>query len=150
MNKNDECDIIKDLAVPYVENLINSKSKIFVEEHLKNCEDCKKYYRDMSSNILNESQNEKRKEKHELDFLKKIRKNLNILKITLIVILMIVSVIILSFFIKYQTITKIVNNSYNQIEYLQTLDNYKLTKNTIDIMEIFKVFINRFSFQKYW
>lgn len=133
MNKNDECDIVKDLAVPYVENLINSKSKIFVEEHLKNCDDCKKYYSDISSNILNETQNEKKKEKCELDFLKKVRKKTNILKIALISILTIISVIILSFFIKYQMVTKIVDDAYDKIENLKTLDNYKLTKKTIHI-----------------
>lgn len=133
MNKNDECDIIKDLAVPYVENLLNNKSKIFVEEHLKNCDNCKKYYRDISSNILNETQNEKRKEKCELDFLKKIRKNMNTLKIILILILIIIITIMLSIFIKYQKVTQIVNASYDKIEYLRTLDNYKLTKKTIDI-----------------
>ena len=26
MNNNDECDIVKDLAIPYTENLINSKN----------------------------------------------------------------------------------------------------------------------------
>ncbi len=133
MNKNDECDIIKDLAVPYVENLINSKSKTFVEEHLKQCNNCKKYYSDISSNILQETQDEKRKEKCELDFLKKVRRKMNILKITLIGVLIIIGIIILSFFIKYQIVTKIVDDSYDKIEYLKALDNYKLTKKTIDI-----------------
>ena len=133
MNKNDECDIVKDLAIPYVENLINNKSKLFVDEHLKNCKECKKYYSDISSNILSEAQNEKRKEKHELDFLKKIRKNMNILKITLIAILIIISIIILVFFIKCQIITKAINNAYDKIEYLRTFDNYNLTQKTIEI-----------------
>lgn len=131
MNKSDECDIVKDLAAPYVENLINSKSKKFVEEHLKNCDNCKKYYNDINSNILNESHNEKIKEKQELDFLKKIRKNMSILKIILFVILTIIIVVILSIFIKCQTITKIVNDAYDQIEYLKTLNNYKLVEKTI-------------------
>lgn len=131
MNKSDECDIVKDLAAPYVENLINSKSKKFVEEHLKNCDNCKKYYNDINSNILNESHNEKIKEKQELDFLKKIRKNMSILKIILFVILTIIIVVILSIFIKCQTVTKIVNDAYDQIEYLKTLNNYKLVEKTI-------------------
>lgn len=132
MNKNDECDIVKDLAAPYVENLINSKSKEFVEEHLKNCDSCKKYYSDINSNILNESHNEKIKEKHELDFLKKIRKNMSILKIILFVILSIIVVVMLGIFIKCQTVTKIVNDAYDKVEYLKTLDNYKLVEKTIN------------------
>lgn len=133
MNKNYECDIAKDLAIPYIENLINSKSKIFVEEHLKDCENCKKYYKDINSNILDESKNQKKKENKELDFLKKVRKNMNILKISLIAILIIIGIIILGSFIKCQQITKIVDESYNKIEYLKTLDNYKLSSKTKDI-----------------
>ena len=131
MNKNDECYIVKDLATPYVENLINIKSKKFVEKHLQNCNNCKKYYSDITSNIFNEYKNEKNKEEHELDFLKKVRKRMNILKRTLISIILIISIIILSLFVKCQFITKIINNAYNQIEHLKTIDNYKLTETTI-------------------
>ena len=133
MNKNDECDIVKDLAVPYAENLINNKSKLFVEEHLKTCDNCKTYYQDINSNILNETQTEKRKEKSELDFLKKIRKTMNILKMALIGILIIICIIILILFIKYQIVNRIINNAYSKIEYLKTLDNYNLTDKMIEI-----------------
>lgn len=133
MNNNDECDIVKDLAIPYTENLINSKSKKFVEEHLKTCKECEKYYSDINSNILSETKNAKIEEKHELDFLKKVRKNMNILKIILICIIIIIGAIIMGVFIKYQIVTKVVNNSYDKIEYLKTLDNYKLTTKTVSI-----------------
>ena len=133
MNKNDECDIVKDLAASYTENIINEKSKIFVEEHLKTCDNCKKYYNDLNSKILTKTQNEEVKEKYELDFLKKIRKKMNILKIFLISILIIICVIIVSIFTKCQIVGNVVNNSYEKIEYLKTLNNYKLKKETIDI-----------------
>lgn len=132
MNKNYECDIARDLAIPYVENLINDKSKIFVEEHLKNCENCKKYYRDISSNLLDESINQKKKENKELDFFKKVRKSMNNLKIALIAIIIIIGIIGLGAFIKCQRITKIIDDAYNKNEYLKTLDNYKLTSKTKD------------------
>ena len=133
MNNNDECDIVKDLAIPYTENLINSKSKKFVEEHLKTCKECEKYYSDINSNILSETKNAKIEEKHELDFLKKVRKNMNILKIILICIIIIIGAIIMGVFIKYQIVTKVINNSYDKIEYLKTLDNYKITTKTVSI-----------------
>lgn len=133
MNKNYECDICKDLAIPYTEKLINSNSKIFVEEHLRNCEDCKKYYNDINSNILNEKENEERKQKKEVDFLKKIRRNMNYLKIFLSTVIVVILFIVLSACIKYQKVNKIVDNAYNKIEYLKTLDNYKLTKKTTNI-----------------
>lgn len=133
MNKSDECDIVKDLAAPYIENLINIKSKAFVEEHLKSCSQCQKYYNDMNADILNETQNERRKDNFELDFLKKVRKNMSVLKIILIIITIIISVIILSIIIKYQEVTKIIDSSYNSLESLKTLDNYKLIRKTVEI-----------------
>ena len=51
MDKNEECAIVKDLAIPYAENIINLKSKTFVNKHLLTCNDCKKYYNDMNTNI---------------------------------------------------------------------------------------------------
>lgn len=42
-----DCDIIKDLLPLYVEGLASEKSKAAVEEHLEECEDCKKIYREM-------------------------------------------------------------------------------------------------------
>ena len=133
MNKNDECDIVKDLATPYIEDLINTKSKNFVEEHLKLCKDCKKYYDEISYSRLNEKREEKRNDKYELDFLKKIRRHMNILKIALIFIFTIVIVIMCCVFVKYQNITQIINMSYDKIEYMRTVDNYKLTRKTINI-----------------
>lgn len=133
MNKSDECDIAKDLAAPYIENLINTKSKAFVEEHLRSCIQCQKYYNDMNADILNETQNEREKDNFELDFLKKVKKNMSILKIIIIIIIIIFSVIILSMIIKYKKVTKIVDCSYNSIESLKTLDNYKLTRKTVEV-----------------
>lgn len=133
MNNNDECDIVKDLAILYKENFINSRSKKFVEEHLKTCNECQKYYSDINLNILRETKNEKIKEKHELDFLKKVRKKMNILKVSLICIIIIITAVMIGVFIKYQIVTRTINNSYNKIEYLKTLDNYKLTTKTLNI-----------------
>lgn len=39
-----ECNIIRDLLPLYVENMASSDTAAFVEEHLKNCEDCRKEY----------------------------------------------------------------------------------------------------------
>lgn len=133
MNKNDECDIVKDLAASYMENIINDKSKIFIKEHLKTCANCKKYYNDINSKILTKNKNEEVQEKYELDFLKKIRKKMNMLKIFLIIIVIIIGVLILSIFTKCQIVGNIVNNSYEKINYLKNLNNYKLIKDTIDI-----------------
>lgn len=44
-----ECDIIKDLLPLYVEQLTSEASKMAVEKHLEECENCKKVYREMKT-----------------------------------------------------------------------------------------------------
>lgn len=39
-----ECNIIRDLLPLYAENMVSSDTSDFVEEHLKNCESCRKEY----------------------------------------------------------------------------------------------------------
>ena len=45
MNSKDKCEIVRDLSVLYFEKSINEESQKFVEEHLKDCEDCRKFYK---------------------------------------------------------------------------------------------------------
>ena len=47
MNKENECEIIKDLAIPFMKKEVNSETKNFIENHLKSCDDCRKYYNDI-------------------------------------------------------------------------------------------------------
>lgn len=42
-----DCDIIKDLLPLYTEGLASEKSRIAVEEHLEDCEECRAIYREM-------------------------------------------------------------------------------------------------------
>lgn len=133
MNKSDECDIVKDLAVPYVEKLINPKSKIFVEKHLKTCDACKKYYSNINSNLFKQTKEEKSKDVQEISFLKKFRRHMNILKISLIIILIAIVGVVGGAFIKYQNLSIVIDKAYSVIEDRRTLDNYKLTAELVDI-----------------
>lgn len=42
-----DCDIIRDLLPLYTEGLASEKSRIAVEEHIKECEECRKIYLEM-------------------------------------------------------------------------------------------------------
>ena len=90
-----ECDIVRDLLFSYCDGVLSQTSKELVEEHLKNCENCR--------NILEEiKQDDKsQKQKKEIDFLKNIKKKLNkkniIISITLIFLACIVIFNILTF-----------------------------------------------------
>lgn len=131
MNKQD-CDIVKDLSAGYVEGLLNPNSKIFVEKHLSNCDECKKYYNAINSNILdNRKIVEEKKDKIEINYFKKVKNHINILTISLIAILICIFTIISSLVIKYYTISNIIEKAYIKTEYMRKLDNYKLTKRII-------------------
>ncbi len=90
-----ECDIVKDLLFSYCDGVLSQTSKELVEEHLKNCENCR--------NILEEIKQDDKspKQKKEIDFLKNIKKKLNkkniIISITLIFLACIVIFNILAF-----------------------------------------------------
>lgn len=62
-----ECDIVKDLLFSYNDNILSNTSKEFVENHLKECDECKK-----ALEQIQEDSDEKNSKK-ELDFLRKIR-----------------------------------------------------------------------------
>lgn len=49
-----ECNIIKDLLVLYVDNLCSDESNNYIEEHLKQCETCKKFYDEMAGELPQE------------------------------------------------------------------------------------------------
>ena len=46
---NNTCDIVKDLMPLYVDNVLSDASRKYVDEHISDCEDCKKKLESMSS-----------------------------------------------------------------------------------------------------
>lgn len=130
--KNNDCDIVKDLSIQYIEDMLSSNSREFVDNHLINCEDCKKYYNNMNSHIFNENSKDNKKDKIEINHLKKIKNHINLLRTIIISILIIIIVFITVVSIKYYSISNIINEAYNKLEYMKSLDNYKLVQETIN------------------
>ncbi|WP_296128543.1 zf-HC2 domain-containing protein [uncultured Anaerococcus sp.] len=56
-----DCDIIKDLMPLYIDDLLSDNSKKFVEDHINNCESCKKYYEKLSGEVKIPSSKDLRK-----------------------------------------------------------------------------------------
>ena len=46
-----ECEIVNDLLPNYVESLVSEETKKFVNEHIKNCEKCKKKLEILKSTV---------------------------------------------------------------------------------------------------
>ena len=131
MNKND-CYIVKDLSLGYIENVLNINTRKFIEKHLSECSECREYYNSMRANILEDTNFDDRdKDKIEINYLKKIRNHINVFKFILITIL-ICSIVIISFLVmKYYYISNIFDQAYMKTETMKESDNYKLTKRTI-------------------
>lgn len=71
--KNNECDIIKDLLPSYVDEICSEASKLWIEEHLAECEEC----RGVEKLMKNTEISAKRLEQEQLEAGKKvIRQNL--------------------------------------------------------------------------
>lgn len=112
MNKK-ECKIVQDLLPNYIENLTNNETKEFIINHLNNCTECNEIY----NNINNDFYKKETEEKTNINFLKKHKKQMQILKFILLIILMIFVVIIARRII-------ILTQLYNKATKVQVLDNY--------------------------
>lgn len=62
-----ECDIVKDLLFSYNDNILSNTSKEFVENHLKECDECQRFLKEIREDCT------KKNSKKEIDFLKKFR-----------------------------------------------------------------------------
>lgn len=106
-----ECEIVQDLLVNYSDNILNKSSNELVEKHLSECEDCKK----MLEDIVAEENKDKKREKSQIDYLKKYRRKMRIKSI--LVALLIIFAIFLSVYIcKLSIILKIRNQNAKMLE----------------------------------
>ena len=51
MSKKSDCNIVKDLLPTYIDGLCSKESKEFIEDHLRNCVDCKEVFEMMQDEI---------------------------------------------------------------------------------------------------
>lgn len=91
MEKKKECRIIEDLLPNYIEGLTNEVTNEFVEKHLKECTTCQKEKQRMTEKIETKIKHNQQKE---IDYMKKYRRKMNILK-SIIGIIIIVEIIFL-------------------------------------------------------
>lgn len=110
MNNKNKCDIIKDLIPGYIENLLSDTSKKFIEEHIKECEECRNLIETMKNNNIEKNKKIEEEENQEYNHLKKYKKNLNkrntIIKIIVAIIIIIVIINIVIFAKYYVSLGK--------------------------------------------
>lgn len=87
---NISCEIIKDLLPLYHDKVCSEESKVIIEEHLKNCGDCKNYLNDIDKEVLHYS-NKPEEERTKINILKAVRKKF-FKKKTIIILISVISV----------------------------------------------------------
>lgn len=102
MKKEIECKVVEDLLFGYVDKTLNNESKKLVENHLKDCKDCK----EKLNEILEENKQNEKIQQREIDYLKKIKIKSRI-KSILIAIGIIILILILLYLIKFIRISNI-------------------------------------------
>ncbi len=83
-----ECDIVQDLLIGYNDKTLKEGSKEFVDNHLKECENCRKIFEEIKTDDIQE-------ENIEIDYLKKINKKNSKKNKCIILLIIIVSIIVL-------------------------------------------------------
>lgn len=76
--------IFKDLAPAYIDKLTSEETNEQIESHMDQCEECRNYLNKMKGDLFSEYENERRKDKRNIDYFKKVRSK-NRKKITVIV-----------------------------------------------------------------
>jgi hypothetical protein len=117
MGKNNDCKIIQDLLPNYMENLTLSTTNGFIEEHLKECQECNSIFENMKKDFEKENNNIEK----EINYAKKYNSRFKKMKYTLMIVIYSLILIILVFFGRNFIIFK---NLANKIESYEKADNY--------------------------
>ncbi len=124
-----KCKIVTDLLPNYIENLTSEDTNKFIQEHLNTCEECKKVYSEMKSDIQENIEN--------TEIVKKIktykRKTLAIKLVILIILIAILFPIIKNIVFKYYIVSNVleknmdydIGNNYRIEEYTDSIERYE-------------------------
>lgn len=83
MKNKKECNIIQDVLPNYIDGLTSLETNEFIEEHIKECEDCTQILENMKKEIKFD---DSKKQKKVINFIKKYNQKMRILKFILLII----------------------------------------------------------------
>lgn len=129
MKEKKDCKIVQDLLPNYIEKLTNEETNNYIEEHLKQCENCQKVLDNMQKDFDLDTD---KRDKREVKYIKKFSYKVNILKFTLLVIL-------LAFIIVTGRKMIIISELSNKAEKLMSATNYYYCNSSFDKNNYFKI-----------
>ena len=128
MDKN--CKLVKDLLPSYIDDVTSKETKEFIEEHLKECKDCKKHLDEMNSEL----DKEKVKDIETVKEIKKYKRKIFTLKFLVIAaVLIIVGTVVGKLGYKYYIVKNSIEHSfinegffnYRIDEFDESIEGYK-------------------------
>lgn len=127
------CKVIQDLLPNYIEGLTTNETNEYIEEHIEKCTECSKILNDMKSEIKSP---EEKVDIKEINYLRKYKSKLKVLKIIILAIILIfVFIVARRMFILIDIQNKV--NKYENIDNCH-LRLYWYYGNQISINEIYK------------
>lgn len=117
MTNKKECKIIQDLLPNYVDNLTSNETNLFIENHLRECNECTSILQNMTKEFEKENVNVKK----EVNYAKKYNVKYKKVKYSLMIIIWSLIFIILAFWGRKMIIF---NNLYNKMSSYQNATNY--------------------------
>ena len=122
------CEIIQDLLPLYVDNVCNAKSRLYIEEHLATCAECRNYLASLKEEIpmlkkeiKNQMKNDYLQDS-EIQFFKKLKKELNKTKYKLIALIVVMLIAFFGAFI-FPKITSYPGNVSSSGKYIKAKNN---------------------------
>lgn len=144
MNKK-ICNIVLDLLPEYIENDVSKDTKEFVDEHIKECANCKKTLDGMQNDIIEAEDKLKNDTEIEIKKIQKVGRGLKVRKIVLTfssIIVCIIAVILL---------TNQIHDKFNKTFYDEIKENYsknmKMNNYHLSKKEVYKNYSEPGSFE---
>lgn len=130
-----DCKIVQDLLPAYIDNVLSEETKLYVEEHLKSCDECKKVYDEMNFDL----QKEDVKNTEIVKTIKKYKRKIVTLKVFVIIVILaiiitIISIIGFRFYVVKNTLIKNINydvsGNFRIEEYEESIERYDIHTTT--------------------
>ena len=130
-----DCKIVEDLLPAYIDNVLSEETKLYVEEHLKSCDECKKVYDEMNFDL----QKEDVKNTEIVKTIKKYKRKIVTLKVFVIIVILaiiitIISIIGFRFYVVKNALIKNINydvsGNFRIEEYEESIERYDIHTTT--------------------
>lgn len=121
MKEKRDCKIVQDLLPNYIENLTNNDTNQYIEEHLNECEECKKIFENMKKDF---KLNSEKRDNREVKYIKKYNSKLKLLRNVLLLILILFIIVVGRKFFILTSLSNKANSSITLTNYYTKTETY--------------------------